>query len=143
MRRVTVFLLMALGAALPSAAFAKKQAPVADDKLNCKQITGRMQVRIMEIRGHEEKQQSTGLSRGIQSGFVATFGNLAHGVDPEGTYAAGLKMLSDYNQRLAAMGCKSYDLNFELNQKDKNETPTPTVPPPKKDKAQVAPAPKN
>jgi hypothetical protein len=138
----TAFVLIALGAALPSAALAKKQAPVPDDKLNCKQITGRMQVRIMEIRGHGERQQASSFSRGLQSGFVATFGNLAHGVDPEGTYAADLKMLSDYNQRLVAMGCKSYDLDFELNQKDMNETPMPTVPPPKKDKAQLAPAPK-
>jgi hypothetical protein len=140
MRMITGFVSMALVAVLPAVALAKKQAAVADDKLTCKQITGLMQVRIMEIRGHEERQQSSSFSRGIQSGFVATFGNMAHGVDPQGSYAADLKMLSNYNQRLVAMGCKSYDLDFELNQKDMNETPTPTVDPPKKSKAQLTPA---
>ena len=140
MRRIRLFVLTALMAALPLVAHAKKQALVADDKLTCKQITGRMQVRIMEIRGHGERQQASSLSRGMQAGLAATFGNTAHGVDPEGTYAADLKTLSDYNQRLVAMGCKSYNLEFELNQKDMNETPTPTVSPPKKDETPLAPA---
>jgi hypothetical protein len=43
--------------------------------------------------------------------------------------------LKDYNQRLAAMGCKSYDLDYELKQTDPLVSPSPRVPPPKKVKA--------
>jgi len=142
MRMIVVFVSMALAAALPAAASAEKQAPAADDKLTCKQITGRMQVRILEVRSHGEKNQVSSFARGIQSGFVATFGNAAHGIDPEGTYAADIKMLIDSNQRLVAMGCKSYDLDSELNQKDMNKTPTPTIDPPKKYKGQPTSVPK-
>ena len=134
----TAIILLALATALPSSAMAKKKAAVSDDQLTCMQITGRMQVQIMTIRDHGTHGQSSALSRGLQSGFAATFGNLDHGVDPDGEYAAAVKQLNDYNQRLVTKGCNSYDLQFELNQKDMNETPSPTVPPPKKDKAQAA-----
>jgi hypothetical protein len=137
LNRIAIIIL-AFATALPSAAIAKKKTAVSDDKLTCKQIVGRMQVQIMTIRDHGTRAQSSALSRGIQSGFAMTFGNLDHGVDPEGEYATEVKQLNDYNQRLVAMGCNSYDLQFELNQKDMNETPSPTVPPPKKDKAQAA-----
>src|SRR3954451_13728369 len=114
----SAIILLAFATALPSAAMAKKKAAASDDKLTCKQIVGRMQVRIMTIRDQGTRGQSSALSRGIQSGFAATFGNLDHGVDPEGEYAAEVKQLDDYNQRLVTMGCNSYDLQFELNQKD-------------------------
>src|SRR3954452_9034879 len=87
MLKKTAFILLAIAAALPSAAIAKKKVPPSDDKLTCKQIMGRMQVRIMTIRGHAAQGQSSALSRGIQSGLAATFGNLDHGVDPDGDYA--------------------------------------------------------
>ncbi|CAA2138654.1 hypothetical protein HYPP_01066 [Hyphomicrobium sp. ghe19] len=125
--------------ALPSAAHAKKQKPdTPDDKLNCKQISGRMQVRILQLRGFADRKQASGLARGIQAGMAATFGNLSHGTDPQGAYAEDIKSLQAYNQRLVAMGCKSYDLDSELNKTDLLATPSPTIPAPKKKKTPAA-----
>jgi hypothetical protein len=141
MRSTALSILLCLAITLPSAAYAKKQKPpTPDDKLNCKQIAGRMQVRIMQIRGFADRKQASGLSRGIQSGFSATFGNLSHGENPQGEYSADVKELHDYNQRLVALGCKSYDLDSELARKEVDDVPTPTVPAPKKDKAATATA---
>jgi hypothetical protein len=71
----------------------------------------------------------------------ATFGNLSHGVDPQGEHDDDIKALQAYNQRLVELGCKSYDLKSELNETDPHQTPTPTVPAPKKKKAPAAATP--
>jgi len=140
MRSFVLFLLIVLALASSSAADAKKKpkADTPEDKLSCKQITGRMQVQIMELRGFSSRQQSSALSRGIQSGFAATFGNLSHGVDPQGDYAAEIKKLHVFNQRLVEKGCKSYDLDAELNKKEIDDIPAPTILPPKKKKPAAA-----
>lgn len=140
-RSTALFILLCLATALPSAAYAKKPKPeTPDDKLNCKQISGRMQVRILQLRGFDDRKQVSSFSRGIQAGMAATFGNQSHGVDPQGQQAADIQALQASNQRLVAMGCKSYDLQKELNETDPHETPAPTVPAPKKKKTPAAAA---
>ena len=42
-----------------------------------------------------------------------------------------LKMLTAYNQQLAAKGCKSYNLDQELQKRDPHDMPAATVPAPK------------
>lgn len=136
MRSFVLPLLIGLAVAVPSAADAKKKKPDAPgDKLNCKQLTGRIQVKIMEMRGFGDRKQASILARGIQSGFSATFGNNSHGTDPNGEYQSELNTLHQYNQRLVTLGCKSYDLDAELNKRDIDDIPAPTILPPKKAKA--------
>jgi hypothetical protein len=113
------------------AASADYQLSADEQKLSCKQITGRMQVRILQVRDYNERTRSSQVSRGIQSALASTFGNSSKGVDPDGAHAADLKTLRAYNQLLVAKGCKSYDLDRELQQTDPLVTPSATVPPPK------------
>jgi hypothetical protein len=136
MRSAALSILVCLAVAVPSSADAKKKkTDTPDDKLSCKQISGRMQIKIMELRGYSQDKQASGLSRGIQTGLAATFGNQAHGIDPQGDYEADIKQLHDYNQRLVEKNCKSYDLDVELKKSDIDGVPAPTVAPPKKSKA--------
>lgn len=136
MRSFIISLFIGLAVALPSAVEAKTKKPdTPEDKLNCKQLTGRIQVKIMEMRGFSDRKQASILARGIQSGFSATLGNESHGIDPNGEYQSELNMLQRYNQRLVTLGCKSYDLNAELNKRDIDDVPAPTILPPKKAKA--------
>ena len=122
---------------------ASYQAPIDDKKLNCKQLTGKAQVLILQLRGYGDRKQASGLSRGLQSAFSSTVGTTATGADPDGQHAADLKRLQDYNQRLVASGCKSYDLDYELKQTDPLVSPVPRISPPKKSKAPSAAAQKS
>jgi hypothetical protein len=143
MKPSLLHILVCLALVVPSAALAKKKkedAPV--DTLSCKQLSGRIKVSVMELRGFKERNQASAFSRGIQSGFAATFGNVSHGVDPQGDYDAKVAELRTYNQRLVEKGCKSYDLDAELAKREMDDIPAPTIPAPKKPKvAKVAPAP--
>lgn len=102
----------------------------ADEKaLECKQLTGRMQIRILEIRDYHERNRTTLASRALQSGSTAVFGGPKAGTDPDGTYAKDRATLEAYNAQLAAKGCKTYDLESELQPQDVRVTPTATIKP--------------
>jgi hypothetical protein len=111
------------------------QLSAAEQKLNCKQISGRMQVRILQFRDYNAQTNSSQFSRGLQSIFSSTVGTSSKGLDPNGTHADDLRMLTAYNQMLVDKGCKSFDLQSQLQQKDPNSMPAATVPAPKKTKA--------
>jgi hypothetical protein len=98
-------------------------------QLDCKKLAGRMQIRILEIRDYNERQQASLLSRALQSGASTVAGGSMSGTDPNGQYAKDRAMLEAYNAQLAAKNCKSYDLNAELKPKDFHETPTANIKP--------------
>lgn len=102
----------------------------ADEQaLECKQLMGRMQIRILEIRDYNERNTTTLASRALQSGVGTVFGGTTSGLDPNGQYAKDRAMLEAYNKQLAAKGCKSYDLNAELQPKDFRVSPAATIKP--------------
>lgn len=122
------------GMSLISPAAAESDAyelSAVEQKLTCKQLSGRIQVRIMQIRDYGEHPGSSQLSRGLQSAFSKTVGTSAKGLDPDGTHSQDLKMITAYNQQLAAKGCKSYNLDQELQKRDPHDMPAATVPAPK------------
>ena len=116
-------------AATSTVAASDEGASKTEPELDCKKLTGRMQIRILEIRDFNERSQSTGLSRVLQSGVAAVTGGSTAGTDPSGQYATDRSMLDAYNKQLAAKGCKTYDLEAELKPKDFKETPNATIKP--------------
>ncbi|HVZ04504.1 hypothetical protein [Hyphomicrobium sp.] len=108
------------------------QPRLDDKKMNCKQLSGRVQVLILQLRGSSGQKKASGFSLGLHSAFASTVGTTATGSDPDSDNAADMRKLKDYNQRLIAMNCRSYDLNYELKQTDPNEMPAARVLPPKK-----------
>jgi hypothetical protein len=102
----------------------------ADEQaLECKQLIGRMQIRILEIRDYNERQQTSKASQLLQSGVTGLFGGTSKGIDPNGEYAKDRAILDAYNGQLAAKGCKTFNLDTELQPKNFRETPTPVAPP--------------
>lgn len=102
----------------------------ADEQaLECKQLMGRMQIRILEIRDYNERNNTTIASRALQSGVGTVFGGSTSGLDPNGRYAKDRAMLEGYNKQLVAKGCKSYDLDAELTPKDFRVSPSATIKP--------------
>ncbi|HPG89328.1 MAG TPA: hypothetical protein PLD46_06715 [Hyphomicrobium sp.] len=102
----------------------------ADEQaLECKQLTGRMQIRILELRDYNERNRTTLVSRALQTGSTAVFGGPKAGLDPDGTYARDRAALEAYNHQLEAKGCKTYDLESQLQPQDVRVTPSASIKP--------------
>jgi hypothetical protein len=95
--------------------------------LDCKKLTGRMQVRILQIRDHNERSVGTGVARAAQQVAQPVFGGATYGARPDADVARDRAVLEAYNRQLAAKNCKTFDLDAELRPKPVRETPTPTA----------------
>lgn len=95
------------------------------EELDCGRITGRMQVRILSLRSEGLRTQPSALSRGLNTATTAVGLSEGLGVDPGTRQARELQELERYNTRLQELGCKSYDLQKELQQTDLLVTPRP------------------
>lgn len=102
-------------------------------KLDCKKLAGRMQVRLLQLRGHGDRKQASAIGRTMQKVATPVFGGSSAGIDPDQRYADDVATLKAYNARLAELKCATYDLDKELTAKPGDPTPQP-VPLPK-DKA--------
>lgn len=98
--------------------------------LDCKRLTGKMQVRILQIRDYDPNANSSGVSRSLQSVHAPIIGGSTAGVDPEGRYRSDRAMLEAYNRRLAEKKCRTFDLEAELKPKPAGSTPRPVAPSP-------------
>jgi hypothetical protein len=98
--------------------------------LDCRRLTGRMAVRIVQIRDFQIRSQTSGLARTLQASVKPVFGDgSGGGTDPASQYARDRAMLEAYNQQLAARQCANFDLDAELAP---GATEPPKPRPPKK-----------
>lgn len=97
--------------------------------LDCKKLTGRMQVRILQVRDFEQRKTQSLASRGVQAAAHPVLGTNTTGLDPTGQVRRDRAKLEAYNRQLVAKNCKSFDLEAELNPKPVTVTPTPTTQP--------------
>ena len=81
-------------------------------KMNCKQLTGTMKVRIVQMNA--AMSDGTVVARGMQAGAVKIWGGPTYGTDPAGDDARDRALLEAYNQQLAAKKCKTLDLQAEM-----------------------------
>lgn len=95
--------------------------------LDCKKLTGRMQVRILQIRGYQPGAKSTFVSRGLQAATTSVLGGTLEGTDPDSRYGKDRAMLEAYNTQLAAKGCATFNLEAELQPQPIGATPTPVA----------------
>jgi len=86
----------------------------AEKALDCNKLIGRVQVRILQVRGRTQRTPASALSRGMQSIVGGIVGGTRHGLDPDYQYARDRAMLEAYNARLGELGCKTYDLQQAL-----------------------------
>ena len=81
--------------------------------IDCKRLTGRMKIRILQLRDDRKRVRSSELSRSLHAA-QGQLGGSAAGSDPDGDAARDRAMLAAYNGQLAAKGCKTLDLEAEL-----------------------------
>lgn len=97
----------------------------AERALDCKKLSGRMQVRILQIRGGGDAPATSEIARGAQSVSGSILGGSTYGVDPGQQAARDRAILEAYNAELARKGCPTFDLAAELASSDNKHTPRP------------------
>lgn len=97
----------------------------AELELDCKKLTGRTLVRILQMRDHDVRNHSSVASQTAQKLVVPLFGGSQYGSDPEADYRRDRAMVEAYNRRLAEKRCKVFDLAKELQPRPAAETPVP------------------
>lgn len=95
----------------------------AELALSCKKLAGRAQVRLLQIRDRELSTTSSFASRQMQKVATPVFGGTRYGADPDTDYLHDRAMVEAYNQRLAQKGCRTFDLEKELQPKPAGESP--------------------
>jgi len=93
-------------------------------EVNCGRVIGRMQVRILQIRDYDPADKTSGLSRGLQSVVTGILGGTSAGLNPDSQHAKDIAKLREQNAWLASQGCKTFDLDKELQPQDIKHTPT-------------------
>lgn len=128
-----IAVLMSLALAACASSTTSIEAPTAnvaassgDDDMSCRQLTGRMQVRLLEYRDRANQSKTTSMSRGLQSAVTSIFGGSKAESDPDGEYKRARQQLEAYNARLAAKNCKTFDIERELQSSATGATPTPS-----------------
>lgn len=82
--------------------------------LDCRRMAGRMQIRILELRGTGPSKGSSATAQGLQSAVVPIFGGTRHGADSAAERTGDLAKLRAMNAHLIAKSCPHYDLDAEL-----------------------------
>jgi len=98
----------------PGAAASAGILTAEEQALSCKRMTGRMQVRILELRGGGPSRGSSGFAQGLQSAVVPVFGGSSHGSDSAGQRQQDVARLAAMNDLLKQRNCPHYDLADEL-----------------------------
>lgn len=132
---IATFALIGGGAAAqsqppPAPAAAVYALTKKEQDYDCKKLTGRIQLRILQMRTHTPGAGASAVSRGMQQAMTPVFGGTRYGTDPDAEYAADRRVLEAYNRRLVEKRCKSFDLAAALSPAAGTATPRPTVPPP-------------
>jgi hypothetical protein len=83
-------------------------------RYDCKRLTGRIQVRIRQLRSTQSDPKTSELARGMQKAVTPFVAGTTRAIDPDGDNARDRAMLRAYNAQLAAKNCKTFDLEAEL-----------------------------
>lgn len=95
---------------------------------DCKRLTGRLQIRILELRSRLSDVQTSALSRSLNTAGSGAFGGTHFGLDPKSDRVHDIAQIKAFNDELMAKKCRSFDLAKALTGTDL--PPSPTVPAP-------------
>jgi hypothetical protein len=98
-----------------------------EQAMSCRNLTGRMQVMILEMRGPPPAASAISFGSALQNSFAALLPGAAAAPDPATQYAADRRRLAAYNNHLQTSGCASFDLTAALAQSDSRVTPVPVA----------------
>jgi hypothetical protein len=100
----------------------------AEEKaLDCRRLTGRIQVRLLALRGEDYKAQPSAAAAAMRTATSAALGTDT-AKNASARSATDRPMLDTYNARLVELGCPSFDIGKELEARPSAPTPYPTIP---------------
>jgi hypothetical protein len=102
-----------------------------EKKLDCRRLTGRMQVQLLSLRGEDYKVQPSSAAQSMQSATSAALGTDT-AKNAALRSANNRPVLDAYNKRLVELGCPSFDIGKELEARPSAPTPYPSIPAPAK-----------
>ncbi len=103
-----------------------EQGVAEEDEFDCEKLTGRMQIRILELRSQHASQKASGLSKGMES-IIKPILSGGTPTDFDARTVADVRQLKDDNDKLAANDCPAFDLEKDLTARPSAPTPQ-TVP---------------
>jgi hypothetical protein len=86
----------------------------AERAMDCKRLTGSIQITITRLRDPLIRQQPSAMSSAAQTLSSPLYGSSGKGGDRQAVYARERAKLDAYNAELAAKGCKPVDIEAEL-----------------------------
>jgi len=92
-------------------------------KMSCRKMAGRMQVRILELRGSKRPASQSGLAQGLQQAVTPIFGGSKRGADAVADIDRDLAKLREMNASLKSRKCPYFDLEAELAKDSSAPTP--------------------
>jgi hypothetical protein len=95
--------------------------------LDCRKLTGRLQVRLLALRGEEYKVQPSSAAQSMRSATSAALGTDT-AKNAAARAANDRPILDAYNKRLVDLGCPSFDIGKELEARPSAPTPHPSIP---------------
>jgi hypothetical protein len=86
-----------------------------EQKLDCKQLTGSVKIKILQMRQADERKTPSGIaSKGQETLNTFKGGGSTYGMDLQKDLAGDHARLQTLNRRLAEKNCKTFDLQAEL-----------------------------
>jgi hypothetical protein len=95
--------------------------------LDCRRLTGRIQVRLLALRGEEYKVHPSSAAQSMRSATSAALGSDSD-KNAAARAATNRPILDAYNNRLVELGCPSFDIAKELQARPSAPTPYPAIP---------------
>lgn len=95
----------------------------AERELDCRKLSGRIQVRILQLKA--DKPPTSEIARSTQSTVKSVIGGSNYGIDPKGQRTYDRAQIDAYNAELAKKACPAFDIDAELASTDPKRTPQP------------------
>lgn len=113
-------------AAGPSDIVTAEPASAEDAEADCKRLAGKVQLRLLEVRSGMSPEESSIVSRSIQTAGTLVGGS-ARGLDTSTSLAREVAELEAANKQLAERNCRSFDIAKALTGEE--TVPAATIPP--------------
>ena len=85
-----------------------------EKKLDCKQLTGSVTVKILQMRDAGSRKEASTAAAVAQQVARPVMGGTTYGVSTQSDLASDRARLAALNGQLAAKGCRTFDLEAEL-----------------------------